>query len=115
VDAYTFTKQAEKVKQTLSAYQKAGGNCFLGQETSADDGIHATRNLNNVTSVLRNTKKLYGAIKNKRRGMLTFLRDNMLLTLKHCWSISNCELFDHLPYSSDLALSDYHLFMYLKN
>jgi hypothetical protein len=33
-----------------------------------------------------------------------------LLALEHCW-----ELFDHPPYSPDLAPSDYHLFTYLKN
>jgi hypothetical protein len=27
----------------------------------------------------------------------------------------NWELFDHLPYSPDLAPSNYHLFTYLKN
>jgi histone-lysine N-methyltransferase SETMAR len=27
----------------------------------------------------------------------------------------NWELSDHLPHSPDLALSDYHLFTYLKN
>jgi hypothetical protein len=27
----------------------------------------------------------------------------------------NWELFDHPPYNPDLALSDYHLFTYLKN
>jgi histone-lysine N-methyltransferase SETMAR len=27
----------------------------------------------------------------------------------------NWELFDHPPYSPDLARSDYHLFTYLKN
>jgi hypothetical protein len=30
----------------------------LGQEKSADVGIHATRDHNNVTSVLQNTKKI---------------------------------------------------------
>jgi curli biogenesis system outer membrane secretion channel CsgG len=50
VDAHTFTKQAEKLKQTLSARKLIDGNCFLGQERSADDGIHATRG-HNVTSV----------------------------------------------------------------
>jgi hypothetical protein len=29
-------------EQTLSACQKADGNCFLGQERGADGGIHAT-------------------------------------------------------------------------
>jgi hypothetical protein len=30
----------KKCKQTLSACQKADGNCFLGQERCADGGIH---------------------------------------------------------------------------
>jgi histone-lysine N-methyltransferase SETMAR len=38
-----------------------------------------------------------------------------LLALEHCWSISTGELFDHPPYSPNLALSNYHLFTYLKN
>jgi hypothetical protein len=45
-------KKPKKFKQTLSACQKAGGNCFLGQERSADSGIHATMDHNNVRSVL---------------------------------------------------------------
>jgi hypothetical protein len=60
--------KTKKFKQTLSACQKAEGNCFLGQETSSDGGIHATRDHNNIRSVLRNTKKkLRRAIQNKRR------------------------------------------------
>jgi hypothetical protein len=46
----------KKFKET-SACQKADDNCFLGQEMSADGGIHATRDHNNVRSVLRKTKK----------------------------------------------------------
>jgi hypothetical protein len=46
----------KKFKQT-SACQKADGNCFLGQESSADGGIHATRDHGNVGSVLQSTKK----------------------------------------------------------
>jgi hypothetical protein len=49
--------KAQKFEQTLSAYQKADGISFLVQETSADSGIYATRDCNNLTSVLRNTKK----------------------------------------------------------
>jgi hypothetical protein len=41
----------------LSACQKYDGNCFLGHEMSVDGWIHATRDHNNVTSVLRNTKR----------------------------------------------------------
>jgi hypothetical protein len=47
----------KKFKEMLSPCQKAEGNCFLRQERSADGGIHATRNHNNVRSVLQNTKK----------------------------------------------------------
>jgi hypothetical protein len=36
------TKQAENFEQMLPACHKADGNCFLGQEMSADGGIHAT-------------------------------------------------------------------------
>jgi hypothetical protein len=50
--------KSKKFKQTLSACQKADGNCFLGQERSADGRIHATRDHGNVRSVLRSTKKI---------------------------------------------------------
>jgi hypothetical protein len=50
---YTHSPDKPKTfKQTLSACQKADGSCFLGQERSADGGIHATRDHRNVTSVL---------------------------------------------------------------
>jgi hypothetical protein len=45
------------LKQTLSACQKTDSYCFLGQERRADGGIHATRDHNNIRSVLWNTKK----------------------------------------------------------
>jgi hypothetical protein len=48
VDAHTFTKVEGKkkteFKQTLSGCQKANGNQFLGQESSADGETHITRN-----------------------------------------------------------------------
>jgi hypothetical protein len=44
-------------KQTLSACQKADGNRFLGQESSADGGIHVTQDHSNIRSVLWNNKK----------------------------------------------------------
>jgi histone-lysine N-methyltransferase SETMAR len=66
-------------------------------------------------------KKLRRTIQNKRRGTLTsgvlLLHDNSRRSartrslLKHF----NWELFDHPPYSPDLAQSDYHLFTYQKN
>jgi hypothetical protein len=58
VDAHTFTKQAEKLQTNVC--QKADDNCFLGQGKeclSTDGGVHATKDHNNVRSVLQNTKK----------------------------------------------------------
>jgi histone-lysine N-methyltransferase SETMAR len=50
---------------------------------------------------------------------VVFLHDNMHLHTAACTQALlqhfNCELFDHPPYSPDLALSDYRLFTYLKN
>jgi histone-lysine N-methyltransferase SETMAR len=112
-----------KLKRALSACQKVDSNCFLGQERSADGGIHATKDHNNVTSVLQNTKKLHRAIQNKRHGMLTF--GVVLLHHNACPHTAartrallehfNWELFDHPPYSPDLTPCNYHLFTYLKN
>jgi hypothetical protein len=115
----------KKLKQTLSTFQKAAGSCFLGREKSIDDGIHATRYHNNITSVLRNIKKLLWAIQNKSPGMLKssalLLHDNARVytsiaahtraLLEHF----NWELFDHSHHSPKLAPSDDNLFTYLKN
>jgi histone-lysine N-methyltransferase SETMAR len=68
-------------------------------------------------------KKLRRTIQNKRRGMLTYgvviLRDSArphtAARTRALLDHFNWELFDHPPYSPDLALSDYHLFTYLKN
>lgn len=50
---FTFTKQARKLKKCLPGTDRV---CFLGQGRSADGWIHITRNHNNITSVLWNTK-----------------------------------------------------------
>jgi hypothetical protein len=47
----------KKFKQTLYPYQKADGNRFQAVERSASGGILATRNHNNVRSVLQNNEK----------------------------------------------------------
>jgi hypothetical protein len=54
---HTLSPNKLKNFNETSACQKADITCFLGQETSADSGIHATRDHNNIRSVLRNTKK----------------------------------------------------------
>jgi hypothetical protein len=56
VDEHTFTIQAEKFQQ-MSACQKADGNCFLGQERSADGGIHAARDHSSIREVYCETLK----------------------------------------------------------
>jgi hypothetical protein len=115
------TSRKKKFKQT-SVCQKTDGNYFLGQGRSADGGIHAKMDDNNVTSVLRNTKKLHRAIQSKRRGMLTHgvvllcdnARSHTAARTRALLEYLNWELFD-CPYSHDLATSDYHLFTYLTN
>jgi hypothetical protein len=49
-------KKPKQFEQTLSSFQEADRSCFLGQERTADGGIHATGDHSNVTNVLRNTK-----------------------------------------------------------
>jgi histone-lysine N-methyltransferase SETMAR len=108
----------KKFKQTTVCQNAV----LWGRKKSADGGIHATGDHNNVTSVLQNIKKLRRAIQNKRCGMLTHgvvLHDNERphttartpILLEHF----NWELFDHPPYSPDLSPSDNHLFTSLKN
>jgi hypothetical protein len=122
VDAHTFTNQAQKkFKQALSAI-KLMANIFWDKRI-ANGEIHATRDHKDVRSILQNTKKLCIAIQNKRHGTLpsgvVLLHDNVYLhTAAHIQALLehfNCESFDHSPYSPDLAPSDYHLFIHLRN
>ncbi|GFV84203.1 mariner Mos1 transposase [Trichonephila clavipes] len=76
----------------------------------------------NVDHYCETLRKLRRAIQNKRRGMLNasvvLLRDNArphaarrttAVLTEFGW-----ELFDHFPYSSVLAASDFHIFLHLK-
>jgi hypothetical protein len=103
---YTHSWNKPKMFKQTSAYQKADG------------GFHATRNHNNVRSVLLNTNiRLHRTIQNKRCWMLTygvvFLYDNKHPHTAACsrplLENSNWELVDYPLYSPDLALSDYHM------
>jgi spore coat polysaccharide biosynthesis protein SpsF (cytidylyltransferase family) len=47
---HTHSPHTRKLLNTVC--QKAGDNCFLGQERNVNGGIHATRDHDNVTSVL---------------------------------------------------------------
>jgi hypothetical protein len=50
--------------------------CFPEQERSADGGIHATMDHNNVTSVLQNTKKKLHRAKEELISGVVLLHDN---------------------------------------
>jgi histone-lysine N-methyltransferase SETMAR len=116
-------KKPKKFKQTLSACQNADGNALLGQERSAIGRIHA-KEMTVMSEVYCETlTELLGVIQNKMHVLLTYsvvlLYDNVRphttartqALLEHF----NRDLFDHPPYSPDLASSDYHLFTYLRN
>jgi hypothetical protein len=55
---HTHSPNKPKIFKYTSASQKADGNYFLRQEKRADGRIHGTRDNNNFTSVLQNTKKM---------------------------------------------------------
>jgi hypothetical protein len=69
------------------ACQKVDGNCFLGQERSADDGIHGTRGHNNVRGISRITKKKcigpFGT-NGVECSSMTIRVPIQLLALEHC-------------------------------
>jgi hypothetical protein len=69
VDAHTFNKQAEKSLNKRLPASKLTKNVFwngTGPERSADDTIRATRDHNDVRSVLQNKKKVCRAIQQKK-------------------------------------------------
>lgn len=77
----------------------------------------------NTARYCETLRKLRRAIQNKRRGML---RDGILLIhdnarphtahdTQQCLMELRWEVFDHPPYSPDLAPSDFHLFKHLKS
>jgi histone-lysine N-methyltransferase SETMAR len=114
VHTYLLNKP-KKFKQILFACKEADSNSFLEQDRSSYGVIYATKDHNNARITLRNTKKLYRAIQNKRRGMLTtgavLFHDNARPHTAVCTPALlehfNWELFDHPHYSPDLAPSDY--------
>ncbi|GBM56624.1 Histone-lysine N-methyltransferase SETMAR, partial [Araneus ventricosus] len=78
-----------------------------------------TTNANRYCETLR---KLRRAIQNRRRGMfsrlIALLHDNSRLhtavATQELLDQFGWEIFDHPPYSPDLATSDFHLFLKLK-
>jgi histone-lysine N-methyltransferase SETMAR len=111
-----------KLKQTLSA-RKLMATVFWDTKgvLMVDFMLQGTT----ITSEVycETLKKLRRAIQNKRRRMLSscvvLLHDNVRLhtagRTRTLLEQFKWELFDHPPYSPDLAPSDYHLFMHIKN
>jgi hypothetical protein len=119
-DATHFPQRGrKKLKQTSSACQKADGNCFLWQGKECCGEIHATRDHNNVRSVMRNTKKsCVGPF--RKKGVECWHPVYCSSTTMHVRTQAllehfNWELSDHSPYSPDLAPSDCRQITYLKN
>jgi hypothetical protein len=93
----------------MSACQKTYSNRFLGQERSADGGIHTV-----MSEVYCEILK---AIQNKSNGIaipgVMLLHDSVRPHAAADTGAFQLELFYHPPYSP--AVSDCHLFTYLKN
>ncbi|KAJ4445317.1 hypothetical protein ANN_07122 [Periplaneta americana] len=115
-------KKPRKFKQTLST-QKVMATVFWDRK--GDLLLYfmpkgTTINANRYCETLR---KLQRAIQNKRRGMLSrgvvLLHDNARLhtaaSTRELLDQFGWEIFDHPPYSPDLAPSDFHLFTKLKD
>jgi hypothetical protein len=111
VDVHTLTKQTEKFKQTLffparrlmvTVFWDMNEVLiveFMQQGTTITPEVYCEPLKNCVVF-----------------GMLTYgitvrIRIQLLALLEHF----NWELFDHFPYSPDIAASDYHHFTYMKN
>jgi hypothetical protein len=81
-------KKLKKFRQ-MSAFQKADGSCFLGQERIAYGGIHATWTTLSEVHILQITKRtVYGWPFRTRCGMLTstvvLFHDNACLHAAAC-------------------------------
>ncbi|KAJ4427620.1 hypothetical protein ANN_25268 [Periplaneta americana] len=115
-------KKPRKFKQTLST-QKVMATVFWDRKGVLSLDFMPKGTTINANRYCETLRKLRRAIQNKRRGMLSrgavLLHDNARphtaastreLLDQFCW-----EIFDHPPYSPDLAPSDFHLFTKLKD
>jgi histone-lysine N-methyltransferase SETMAR len=121
VDAHTFFQQAQEI-QTNTVEKKMMATVFWDRK-----GIFLTEFNAPGTTIMSEVycetlNKLRRSIRNKRCSLLTkgiiFLHDN---TRPHTSARTNAliklynwKIFDHTPYSPDLAPSDYHLLTKMK-
>ena len=110
-----------KVKQTLSK-RKTMATVFLDRKRVLLVDFMQQRTTITKEVYCETLCHLHRAIQNKRRGMLS---SGVVLihgsAWPHCANVTkdllkkfNWEVFDHPPYSPDLAPSDFHLFRELK-
>ena len=111
----------KKFKQTLSV-QKVMCTVFWDRKGILLIDFLPRGETVNADHYCETLRKLRRAIQNKRRGMLTagvvLLHDNARPhTARRTAAVLTefgWELFDHPPYSPDLAPSDFHVFLHLK-
>jgi hypothetical protein len=117
------SQSPDKLKQILSACQKADGIVFWDRKGLMIMDFMQQGTTVMSKKVLQNTKKLHKTIQNKGHGLLTsavvILHDSVHSHTAACTQALlnrfNWKLFDHHPYSPDLAPGDCHVFTYLKN
>jgi hypothetical protein len=76
----------------------------------------------NVKHLLQDTIELHRAIRNQRRGMLTYgavllqynSRPHIAVRTRALLEHLKSNIYDHPPYSLDLLPSEYHLFTHLR-
>jgi hypothetical protein len=124
LNTHTFTKQAEKFKQTSS------GRMLMAAVFWDRKGVLMVEFMQQRTTTMsqiycETLQTLRRAIQSKRCGMhmpgVGLLHDSSrphtgtAVRARALLEHFNWELFDHPPYSPHFAPRDYHLFTYLKN
>jgi len=120
VDAHAFSQQAQEIQ--TNTVKKDMATIFWDRK-----GILLTEFMAPGTTITSEVycgtlHKLRRSIQNKRRGMLTKgvvrvhdnARPHTAVRTNALIKRFNWEIFDHPPYSPDLAPSDYHLFSKMK-
>ena len=110
-----------KFKQTLSA-RKVMCTVFWDRRAIFLEDFLTRGEMVNAERYCETLQKLRWAVQNKRRGILSagvvFLLDNAwphtARRSKHLLQEFSWKMFNHLPYSLDLAPNDFHLFLHLK-
>ncbi|KAJ4425723.1 hypothetical protein ANN_27919 [Periplaneta americana] len=119
---HSSPKKSRKLKQTLST-QKVMATVFWDRKGVLLLDFMPKGTTINANCYCETLRKLRRAIQNKRRGILSrgvvLLHDNarphIAASTRELLDQFGWEIFDHPPYSPDLAPSDFHLFTKLKD